>query len=351
MEWLTRYAIKAAEAGWISDVILRAGIRRLCRQRLRSTAAISKDCNRKKTLRFIDRMDGSPIALVPSLANDQHYELPARFFSLCLGAARKYSCGFWDDQVNSLSGAEESALRMTCQRAKLCNGQSILELGCGWGSLTLWMARQYPDSEIVAISNSHSQKEHIAETARSRGLTNIEVITSDINLFEARGDFDRIVSVEMFEHLRNYRKMFERISAWLKPDGMFFIHIFSNQDAPYAFENENADDWMSRYFFTGGMMPSHDLPLYFQDHLELAQRWWWPGTHYQKTAEAWLSNFDARHEQVLSIFEGVYGKQQAKLWCQRWRMFFIACAELFGLEFGSTWGVSHYLFKRQANAA
>jgi cyclopropane-fatty-acyl-phospholipid synthase len=292
-------------------------------------------------------MDNSSIAPLPRKANEQHYEIPTDFFLKVLGDHNKYSCCYWGADTADLSTAEADALRITCKRANLENGMNILELGCGWGALTLWMARMYPESRITAVSNSVTQREYITRMARQQNLENIEVITCDMNDFSTRNRFDRVVSVEMFEHMRNYRILFESISSWLKPGGRFFMHIFCHRDVPYAFEEKDQTDWMSRYFFSGGMMPSDDLPLHFQEHLRLVRQWRWNGQHYEKTANAWLQNMDRMRPVLYPLLQKTYGSDSAQQWWMRWRMFFMACAELFGYDAGQQWWVSHYLFERQ----
>jgi cyclopropane-fatty-acyl-phospholipid synthase len=229
----------------------------------------------------------------------------------------------------------------------LQDGQHILELGCGWGSLSLWMAEKYPNAKITGVSNSNSQREYIMNTAKSRGIANLHIITADMNVFEAPAQYDRIVSVEMFEHMRNYQVLYGKVANWLKPQGKFFKHIFVHRNTPYAFEVQGDDDWMSQYFFSGGMMPSDDLPLYFQDHLRLIDRWRWDGTHYEKTANAWLENMDKHHDEITKVLANTYGADQVEVWRNRWRMFYMACAELFGYNNGQEWWVSHYLFEKK----
>jgi cyclopropane-fatty-acyl-phospholipid synthase len=296
-------------------------------------------------------MNQSPIALVPELANTQHYEVPAEFFQLCLGKHRKYSSCFWLPDTRTLDEAEANALKLSCEHADLANGQQVLELGCGWGSLTLWMAEHYPQSSITAVSNSNSQREYIQATAKARGLHNIQVITCDMNTFNPadhgiKHQFNRVVSVEMFEHMRNHQLLYKKVHDWLLPGGKFFMHIFVHRSTPYAFEVQGDDDWMSQFFFSGGMMPSDDLPLHFQDHLKLKQRWRWDGTHYEKTANAWLDNMDLHKDKITPILESTYGAENAEQWRNRWRIFYMACAELFGYRHGQEWWVTHYQFER-----
>jgi cyclopropane-fatty-acyl-phospholipid synthase len=351
-EMIMRYAAQRAigwtEQGLVPDSIIRGGIRRLLRSRLAELRPDDAAHVAYVTARFAAEMDASPIALLPEKANEQHYELPPEFFALALGPHRKYSCCHWGVDVDTLQQAEEQALTVTCERAGLADGQRILELGCGWGSLTLFMAARYPKATILAVSNSAPQREYILAEAARRGLANVEVLTADMNDFSTRRRFDRVVSIEMFEHMRNYSVLFEEISLWLAPGGKFFMHIFVHRTVPYAFEDRGAGDWMSRHFFSGGIMPSASLPLLFQRHLRLERQWAWGGEHYQKTANAWLANLDARREQALPILRQAYG-EQAGVWLQRWRMFFMACAELWGHREGQEWLVSHYLFDRQAD--
>jgi cyclopropane-fatty-acyl-phospholipid synthase len=299
------------------------------------------------TQSFLEQLRSAPLALLPEKANAQHYEVPAAFFGAVLGPRRKYSSCLWPADTTTLAQAETAALQATCDRAGLADGQHVLELGCGWGSLTLWMAERFAHSRITALSNSNSQRQHIEGQAAQRGLTNVRVITRDMNDFDTAERFDRIVSVEMFEHLRNWPQAFGRVARWLNPQGRFFMHVFAHRGAPYAFVERDASDWMSRHFFSGGMMPSDDLALHFQDDLRLLNRWRWSGTHYQRTAEAWLRNMDDHRPTLWPLFERSYGADAA-VWWQRWRLFFMSVAELFGYDDGQQWWVSHYLFERRA---
>lgn len=337
-------AIAWTERGVVPDLIVRTGIRRLVQQRLQEIHARDPAGAAAQAEAFAAGLRGSPIALLPHLANEQHYEVPAEFFGQVLGPRRKYSACWWPAGVDTLEAAEKAALGATCERAGLADGQAILELGCGWGSLTLWMAERFPRARITAVSNSHSQRRFIEDEAARRGLDNVEVVTCDVALFEPAQRFDRVVSVEMFEHLRNWPEMFRRVAGWLAPGGRFFMHVFVHRDVPYAFEERDASDWMTRHFFAGGMMPSDDLALRFQDDLVLQSRWRWDGTHYARTAEAWLANMDARRAQVWPVLEQAYGRDAAGLWWMRWRLFFLACAELFAHAGGSEWWIAHYLF-------
>ena len=348
MSYATRQAINWTEQGLVPDGVVRGAIRRLLRARLAELRVDDAEHVAEETARFVAEMNQSPIAPVPHKANQQHYELPPDFFAEVLGPQRKYSACYWNAGAESLGAAESDALDITCQRAGLADGQRILELGCGWGSLTLYMACRYPHASIVAVSNSLPQREFILGEARRRGVGNITVLACDMNDFDIDSRFDRVVSVEMFEHMRNYRRLFGSIARWLTPQGKFFLHIFTHRCVPYAFVDRDADDWMSRYFFSGGIMPSAGLPLHFQDQLSLQRQWAWSGVHYARTANAWLANLDERRARVRPILAEVYGLDQTDLWLQRWRIFFMACAELWGFDHGREWFVSHYLFTPHA---
>lgn len=351
MEFST-VALQAAENGSLPDPLIRVGIRRLLAARLGEISAADTQAAAELSTAFVDAMKEAPIALVPELANEQHYELPPAFFGKVLGKHRKYSSCWWPDGVHTLDEAEQASLRETCQRAGLADGQQVLELGCGWGSLTLWMAENFPGSRIHAVSNSHSQREFIESQLSERGLQNVHVTTCDINTFETSDHYDRIVSIEMFEHLRNWPEAFRRVSQWLRPDGRFFMHVFVHRQTPYLFVEKDSSDWMSRYFFSGGMMPSDDLAALCQDDLRLMRRWRWDGSHYERTANAWLMNMDNNRKALWPTIAETYGEKDAAIWWQRWRLFFMACAELFGYDRGQQWWVSHYLFEpRRAGTA
>jgi cyclopropane-fatty-acyl-phospholipid synthase len=334
-------AIDLCELGLVPDPVMRAGMRRLMRARLVDEQRLAAGGSRAARLA---ELRTSPVAIETARANEQHYEVPAAFFQKALGPHLKYSSCWFDSPATLLGDAEAAMLRLTCERAGLADGQQVLELGCGWGSLTLWMASHYPRSRITAVSNSASQREFILARAAERSLGNVEVITADANTFDTAGRFDRVVSVEMFEHMRNYAVLMERISRWLAPGGRLFVHIFCHRELLYPFTTGDDYDWMARYFFTGGLMPAEDTLAQFQDHLVLEEQWRVPGTHYQLTSEAWLANLDANADAVMDVLRAAYGPAEARRWFNRWRMFFLAVAELFGYAGGSEWFVGHYRF-------
>ena len=338
--------ITLAEHNILPDRMVRFGIRQLLKQRLRDEHADDSERQNLRYRQLLDELRRSPIAIDTDAANEQHYEVPADFFRYALGRRLKYSSCYWDNQTEDLDQAEEQMLNLYLQRAELAENQEILELGCGWGSLTLWMAQRFSSSKITAVSNSTSQREFILQQAGMLGVTNIEVITCDVNRLRLDRKFDRIVSVEMFEHMRNYESLLTCIADWLKPDGKLFVHIFCHRYLAYPFETEGDDNWMGRYFFTGGLMPARDTLLHFQKHLRLESQWDLSGSHYQKTAEAWLQNMDRHQDKIHQLFAETYGESQAQLWQQRWRIFFMACAELFGYHRGNEWMVAHYRFSR-----
>jgi cyclopropane-fatty-acyl-phospholipid synthase len=346
MSSVTAKAVDWTETGLVPDSVIRAGIRRLLDRKLKEIHATDVEKAAIIKNRFVQMMGESPIALVPHLANEQHYEVPAAFYSEVLGRNRKYSCCYWPTGVEDLDSAEDAALQVTAERAGIEDGMKILDLGCGWGSLSLWIAEHFPGASVTSVSNSQSQHDYIVRAAGNRGIDNIEVHVCDMNDFAAPGTFDRIVSVEMFEHMRNYPELFRRISNWLEPDGRFFMHIFCHRTTPYEYIDRGPSDWMSRHFFSGGIMPSADLPMRVGGDLSVERHWQWNGAHYARTLRAWLDRMDARKEAVMPILEDTYGKHQADRWRMRWRIFFMACEELFAYNGGREWYVSHYLLKR-----
>jgi cyclopropane-fatty-acyl-phospholipid synthase len=337
---LTRFATAAVERAPLPDALTRLGVGLLvgrARRRL-ETLPVGADAA------FARDMAARPIAENTADANAQHYELPAAFFRLVLGPRLKYSSCLYGGGAHSLDEAEARALAETCDHADLADGQQVLELGCGGGSLSLWMAENYPNSQITSVSNSHSQRAAIEDQAKARGLANLAVITADMNDFQTPETFDRIVSVEMFEHMSNWRDLLARVAGWLKPGGRLFVHVFTHRDRPYRFERADRDDWIAQHFFTGGIMPSHGLIRQFPDLFEVEAQWRWSGEHYRRTAADWLANFDRNATAVGEVLRGAYGAG-ADLWRRRWRLFFLATAGLFGDSHGDVWGISHYRLK------
>jgi cyclopropane-fatty-acyl-phospholipid synthase len=337
-----------AEKGLIPDFLIRWGIRKRLKATIQQVSDPTQDLAQQRKEDWIKTLKESPVALVPELANEQHYELPPGFFELVLGKHLKYSSGYWPTGVRDLDASEAAMLQLSCERAELSDGMDILELGCGWGSLSLWMAENYPNSRIVAVSNSGDQREFIERRIADRAIKNLQVQTKDMNTFSIQQKFDRVVSIEMFEHMRNYEELMTRISEWLKPEGKLFVHIFTHRSIAYPYLNRGPEDWMTKYFFEGGQMPSADLlPRFGGRVLELQDQWEISGKHYQKTSRAWLDQMDRLKDSVLPVLEQTYGKANSKVWYQRWRLFFMACEELFGFRNGTEWYVSHYLFKKR----
>jgi len=334
------YAINAAERVPLSDTITLAGIDYLCGRTKRRLAGTPEQTE----LDFLQTMKNFPVATHTDEANRQHYELPPQFFELALGPQRKYSCCYYPDKNTTLGEAETFALRETLSHADIHDGMNILELGCGWGSLSLYLAENFPNANIISVSNSTPQRAYIEAQAAMRGLGNLSVITADMNDFSIDQRFDRVVSVEMFEHMSNWQSLFERVRGWLTAEGKLFIHVFTHRDRSYRFNHDNPADWIAHHFFTGGIMPAFDLPHRFGELFTVEQDWRWSGTHYQQTALDWLSNFDKSIDQIRPILQQVYA-QDAGLWERRWRLFFLATAGLFGHDNGNVWGVGHYLLK------
>ena len=341
------YMIDLAESGFLPDSLIRQGIRWLNKNRLSEELSFPVEKQGERFHALIDNLRQSPIALDVEIANEQHYELPASFFTQVLGKHLKYSSGYWDVGAINLDDAEEDMLGLYAQRAGLEDGQKVLDLGCGWGSFSLWAAEKFPQSEFTAVSNSRFQRDYILQVAGERNINNISVLTEDINNLKLDPKYDRIISIEMFEHLRNYSALLGRIENWLMPDGKLFLHIFCHKEVSYVFDSEGESNWMGRYFFTSGLMPALDTLLYFQEDLVIEQRWKVSGENYAKTAKAWLENLDRRRPEVLATLSNFYGVDEAKIWLQRWRIFFMACEELFGFKDGSEWMVGHYLFTKR----
>jgi cyclopropane-fatty-acyl-phospholipid synthase len=343
--------MRLLERDLLPDFLVRFGIRRLLKARLVEEDKGSPGAQQRHLMKLVARLKASPIAINTGDANRQHYELPCGFFELVLGRHLKYSSCYYRDAAETLEQAEANMLALTAERARLKDGDRILELGCGWGSLSLWMAEHYPNSAITAVSNSRTQKRFIDARAAERGLDNLEVITSDVNQlsFPDGTRFDRVVSVEMFEHMRNYEVLMQRISGWLKPAGTLFVHIFTHKTYAYPFEVRDASDWMAKYFFTGGIMPSDDLLLYFQKDLSIAEHWQVDGRHYSQTSEHWLQNMDSHRAEIEPLLAATYGTDQVRRWWVYWRVFLMSCAELWGYAGGREWMVSHYLFTKEGS--
>jgi cyclopropane-fatty-acyl-phospholipid synthase len=329
--------------GLIPDWILRRGVRSQGKERL---SMMKKGNTKKSYSEFLKEASSGNIAINTDDANNQHYEVDAEFFQYCLGKNLKYSCSFWDENTSNLDDAEDNMLEIYSKRSEIKNGMKILDIGCGWGSLSLYLAKKYPKSEITGVSNSSSQKTFIDSLASERKLSNLNIITKDINKFDTKEKFDRIVSIEMFEHTKNTKKLMNLINEWLKPDGRFFMHVFAHKDNPYYFDRDQKNAWMAKYFFTGGMMPNHDLFKDLKSDLKYERSWSLPGSHYEKTSNAWLEKMDKNKLEILKLFERNNKKNIAKRNFNFWRLFYIACAEIFGYDNGKEWIISHHLFKK-----
>lgn len=344
--------IDLVERGLIPDVLTRSAMRKLMVQRLKDEHLDDGEARSRRFNSFLAELRASPIAVETGAANAQHYEVPAEFFHLHLGPRLKYSCALYADGNESLAQAEEKMFALYAERAQLVDGMRILDLGCGWGSLSLWLAEKYPNSKIVGLSNSNGQREFIQQRARERGFNHLTILTGNIVDFDfpAQGidaGFDRVMSIEMFEHMKNYGLLLAKVACWMKPDAKLFIHIFVHRLLAYHFQVQDGSDWMSQYFFTGGTMPSENLLLNFQDDVRLQQQWWVSGQHYEKTSNHWLAGMDSKKSEIMQVFRAGYGDKEAVIWFNRWRMFYMAVAELFGYAGGNEWGVGHYLFGRR----
>lgn len=335
------------ERGLLPDGVIRGGIRKFLKDKLDRERAHGIEFGAAHKIKFIQQLKGSPIAVHTPKANEQHYEVPTEFFKFVLGKHMKYSSGYWAEGTEDFDRSQADMLEITVERADIRDGQSVLELGCGWGSLSLFMAEKFPGARITGVSNSRTQKEHIDGECARRGIKNLEIITADMNTFDIHRKFDRVVSVEMFEHMRNYQNLLAKIAGFLNPEGKLFVHIFTHREFAYPYDETDDRDWIAKYFFTGGIMPSDDLLLYFQDHFLIHHHWRVSGTHYQKTSEAWLRNMDAHKDKIVPILEKTYGVKECRKWWNYWRVFFMACAELWGYKDGTEWMVSHYLFNKR----
>jgi cyclopropane-fatty-acyl-phospholipid synthase len=348
-EEIIRICIRIMEKNIVPTFLIRRGIRYLINNKGIETAPTCGEDHQSRLQLFVEDLKSMPVAINTAEANIQHYEVPSEYFTLALGKNLKYSsCLYSDARDFTLEEAEVAMLELTCQRADLKDGQTILELGCGWGSLSLYMAAKYPNAKITSVSNSRTQKLHIDAQAAQRGIKNLTIITANVVEFDTDADqFDRCVSVEMFEHMKNYDILLNRISKWLKSEGKLFVHIFVSTHLPYHYLVESEDDFMAKYFFLGGTMPSRDLLLYFQRDLAIEKHWYVNGVHYSKTLEAWLRKHDANYKTIIPLFEETYGKGNAVKWFVYWRLFYIACSEFFAFNGGNRWGVGHYLFSNK----
>jgi cyclopropane-fatty-acyl-phospholipid synthase len=341
------WAIGLAERRILPDSVVRAGMRQVLKQRLRSERARDDEQARRGLDAFVEEMRAAPIAVATAAANQQHYELPAEFFETILGPELKYSSCLWPAGVDDLVEAERRMLALSVERAGISDGMEVLDLGCGWGSMSMWVARHFPDCRILAVSNSRSQARFIRERCDQCGIDSVEVVTADMNEFSTDRRFDRVVSVEMFEHIRNWGRLFQRVASWLRPSGRFFLHVFCHREYAYLYTDNGTTDWMARNFFTGGIMPSEDLARRHNMHLEVEEQWRVSGTHYSRTLEAWLDTMDSNRERLMPVFRSTYG-DDARRWFARWRMFFMACSELFGYRGGDEWFVAHALLRAAA---
>lgn len=343
---MTGQVERALERGWLPDWLVRRGIRRRLRQRLRREHAHDPERAAERLQQWLAQCDRAPIAVDTAAANAQHYEVPAEFFARVLGSRRKYSSGLWLSGTTTLDDAADAMLRLSCERAGIADGMRVLDLGCGWGSTTLWLAEHFPRCRVVGVSNAANQRADILARAAAKNLRNVEVLTADVNTFEAPGRFDRIVSIEMMEHARNWRLLLERAAGWLEPAGKMFVHVFTHRSVGYPFATDGDGDWMARHFFTGGQMPADAQLLHCQDHLAVEAHWRVSGRHYARTAEAWLANFDRHRTELQPVLAATYG-ERAPAMANLWRVFFLACAELWGFAGGREWLVSHYRLRRR----
>ncbi|XP_057959261.1 (S)-coclaurine N-methyltransferase isoform X2 [Malania oleifera] len=346
-EATVRLMLASLERNLLPDAVIRILTRLLLASRLRSGYRPSSDLQLSDLLHFSHCLREMPIAIDTDKPKAQHYELPTSFFKLVLGKHLKYSCCYFPDKSSTLEDAEKAMLEVYCKRSRIEDGHTVLDVGCGWGSLTLYIAQNYANCRITGICNSSTQKAHIEEQCQELQLQNVEIIVADISTFKMEASYDRIFSIEMFEHMKNYKDLLKKISEWMKQDGLLFIHHFCHKAFAYHFEDIDEDDWITRYFFTGGTMPSANLLLYFQDDVSVVDHWLVNGRHYQQTSEEWLKRMDQNMASIRSIMESTYGKDSATKWTVYWRTFFIAVAELFGYNNGEEWMVAHFLFRKK----
>ncbi|KAL6212260.1 hypothetical protein ACLB2K_017481 [Fragaria x ananassa] len=342
-----RFALASLERNLLPDAVIRRFTRLLLASRLRSGYQPSSELQLSQLLQFVKCLKDMPIAIKTDDAKAQHYEVPTSFFKMVLGNNFKYSCCYFTDKSSSLEDAEKAMLEMYCERSQIKDGDSVLDVGCGWGSLSLYIAEKYKNCKVTGICNSTTQKAFIEELCRNRQLENVEIIVADISTFEMEASYDRIFSIEMFEHMKNYKDLLKKISGWMKQDGLLFVHHFCHKAFAYHFEDKSDDDWITRYFFSGGTMPSANLLLYFQDDVSVVDHWLVNGKHYAQTSEEWLKRMDHNSAAIKPIMESTYGKDSAVKWTVYWRSFFIAVAELFGYNNGEEWMVALFLFKKK----
>ena len=331
----------------LPDPVLAAAIRARIGRRVAREGAGTEQDRSERFRALVARLREAPIAVATDVANEQHYELPPEFFALILGPRRKYSSAYWPPGTTTLAAAEDAMLELYVERAELVDGQRVLELGCGWGSLSLWLAERFPASSIVGVSNSHGQRRHIEAEAARRGLRNLRIVTADVNELATDEVFDRVVSIEMFEHMKNYRHLLANIAGWLAEDGLLFVHVFSHRTLAFEFRDDDPSDWIGRHFFTGGLMPSDDLLAHFQEDLVLTDHWRLDGTHYERTLRAWLARLDEQRPAVEAVLAATYGADEVTRWLVRWRLFLLVSAELWGWRDGREFLVSHYRFARR----
>lgn len=347
----TDIALPLVYSGLVPDYLIRLGIRVRCRDHLVLLKQEGCEADHSTKMTIVKELSSMPTAIATDEANEQHYEVPAEFYDLSLGPRKKYSSGLWPNKHTTFEESEIAMLDLYCERAKIVDGMKIVDLGCGWGSLSLHVLEKYPNSKITGISNSHSQREYILKTAEERGLNagNIQIITCNVSddkgALDVVKDNDRVISIEMFEHMKNYTNLLSKVNGFLKPDGKLFVHIFTHKDFAYHFE----DGWMAENFFTGGTMPSDDLLLYFGQHFSCENHWRVNGSNYERTSNGWLDYLDKnwKNGKLRPVLGKAYGLGKEYEWYVNWRLFFLACAELFGYDNGEEWIVSHFLFQRR----